>query len=78
MKRIYLLWNDICSRSPVLFIAVLRAWQLGFVSAEQLNTAATDACSRSGLINVKRLYEQVRERLPDFASCPEMEAEAGL
>lgn len=76
--RIWLLWKDICGQSPVLFVAVLRAWQLGFISADELSSAVTEARSRDNPIDVKKLYEQVRERLPDFAACPEMEANASL
>lgn len=66
---LYVLWSDLCDRDMVLSIALLRATQLGIVSDELL----ADACGRqdrSGkdLIDVKDVYEQVCEQLPNFKS----------
>jgi len=64
---IYILFSDICDRNPARTIAVLRAVQLGFFSESIL----VDACGRqdySGrdMVDVKDLYQQVKERLPNF------------
>lgn len=65
--NIYVLWNDICDRNTSKMIAVLRAYQLGFISDRILK----DACyrqDRSGrdIIPVEELYSKVIERLPAF------------
>jgi len=64
---IYVLNNDICDRNVARTIALLRAVQLGFFSADTLKSA----CSRqdySGrdMVDVEGLYKQVKERLPNF------------
>lgn len=68
---IYVLYNDICNRDVVNFLAVLRATQLGLFSHRILK----DACSRqdrSGreLVPVEDLYLKVKETLPNFNSQP--------
>lgn len=64
---IYVLYNDICERSAAKTITILRAIQLGLFSDDILR----DACSRqdySGreMIDIKDLYRQVKETLPNF------------
>lgn len=64
---IYILSNDICDRDLVKTLAVLRAWQLGFLNGDTLK----DACSRqdrSGvkMIPVDDLYIKVKKELPNF------------
>ena len=64
---IYILFNDICNRSLVKTLAVLRACQLGLFSSVTLK----DACSRqdysgASMVPVDELYLQVKTRLPNF------------
>ena len=64
---IYVLWSDICGRNIAGTIAVVRAFQLGFLDKETL----VDACSRqdySGrdMIDVDAYYKQVKENLSNF------------
>lgn len=64
---IYVLWNDICDRNTSKMIAILRAYQFGFIASQILK----DAChrqDRSGctLISVEELYIKVIEKLPNF------------
>jgi hypothetical protein len=64
---IYVLWSDICERSNVRMIAVLRAVQLGIFPYEKLK----DACGRqdySGkeLVPVEELLSKVQTALPNF------------
>jgi hypothetical protein len=66
---LYVLWNDICDRSIINSIALLRATQLGILDHNILK----DACSRQdysgkSLINVEDIYKKVCEELPSFDS----------
>lgn len=64
---IYVLYNDICDRSMIKMFAVLRAYQLGYLSSSVLK----EACQRQdrtgkNLIDVEELYKKVIEYLPNF------------
>lgn len=64
---IYVLYSDICNRSLVSMLAVLRATQMGLFDGSVLK----DACSRqdySGreMVPVEELYTKVQENLPNF------------
>lgn len=63
--RLYMLHNDVCGSDLTKMIAVLRAWQLGFVTKEQVGHAVDNYGEG---INVDALLAQVRERLPKFGS----------
>ena len=64
--NLYLLW-DICDKNHARVILVMRAVQLGIISAEKVK----DACSRQdrsgyGMLDIGSLYEQVMKKLPGF------------
>lgn len=61
---IWLLWKDVCGENPVKVVGILRAWQLGMVSSEQLKSA----CSGKPYdpLPVEELIAMVRHRLPNF------------
>lgn len=60
--NIYLLFNDICRKQLVKFLAVIRGLQLGIVSRELIQ----DIESNKNKINVDDIYTKVREQLPSF------------
>jgi hypothetical protein len=61
--RIWMLYKDVCKEDLRVACALLRAWQLGFVSDSQLR----DAIENYGNgIDVPSLVKQVEERLPNF------------
>lgn len=66
-SAIWILFSDICDKSTVKTMAVLRAVQLGYLSPSILKSAC-DRQDRSGkqLINVDKLYKKVKLRLPRF------------
>jgi len=61
--KIWMLFKDVCGEDIVKTIAMLRAWQLGFVSKEKLLHAIN---SYGDGVDVDGLLEQVKERLPEF------------
>ena len=62
--RIWMLYKDVCKQDLVNTIGVLRANQLGFVSAQALCHGIDN---RGAGLDVADLVKQVRERLPRFA-----------
>jgi hypothetical protein len=62
-SRIWMLYADVCSHDLRRTIALLRAWQLGLVSAVELDHAID---SYGDGINVPQLVAQVEELLPRF------------
>ena len=64
---IYVLYSDICQRKVNLMVAILRAYQLGYLDGATLKDASHRQ-DRSGasLIDVEGLYTLVREHLPNF------------
>lgn len=68
---IYVLWSDVCERSTVKMLAVIRACQLGLFSSDILKDAAhRQDYSGKKLIPVDELYNKVKEKLPRFDSMP--------
>jgi hypothetical protein len=65
---IYVLFNDICNRSTVKTVAVLRAKQLGYISGDVIADAASrQDYSGKSMIDVIDLYNKVKKELPAFA-----------
>jgi hypothetical protein len=62
-SRIWQLYKDVCNQSLVRMLAVLRAWQLGFISGHALHHAI-DNCGEG--LDVDELLGRVQERLPRF------------
>jgi hypothetical protein len=64
---IYVLYNDICDQNLTLFIALLRAHQLGLIN-DVLLREVSGRQDRSGkeLINTEEIYNQVKKELPNF------------
>lgn len=71
---IYILWNDVCNRDMVKMFTVLRAQQLGFISAELIREISADQ-NRSKLdkIDIEALHAKVKKELPNFAELCEQE-----
>lgn len=64
-SRIWMLYKDVCGEDLVKTVAMLRAWQLGFVSEDNLKHAVDNY--GNGIDN-DDLYKQVKDRLPNFDS----------
>ena len=64
-SKIWCMYKDVCSENLVNTVAMLRAWQLGYVSEEKLKHAIDNYGDG---IEVDALYKQVKELLPKFAS----------
>lgn len=62
-SRIWMLFKDVCKEDLRVTCALLRAWQLGFVSEIALRNAIETYGSG---IDVPALVAQVEERLPRF------------
>jgi hypothetical protein len=62
-SRIWMLYKDVCKQDLRTMIAVLRAWQLGFLSRDILNHAIDNY--GDGL-DVPAMVVKVEERLPEF------------
>ena len=65
---IWTLYKYICGEDITKTLAVLRAWQLGFVSDAEIRLAI-EACHAGGCptdLNPETLLAQVQERLPMF------------
>lgn len=66
-SSIYVLVNDVCERNEYRALALLRAHQLGYVSAEILRAASIRQDRTGGeLLDVAALYHQVQQALGDF------------
>lgn len=61
--RIWMFYKDVCGENLEKMLGMLRANQLGFVSAEILNNAIDN---RGQGIDVNDLFDKVKERLPEF------------
>ncbi len=68
--RIWGLYKDVCKENLEKMFGVLRANQLGFVSAAVLNEAVNN---RGTGIDVDNLFDQVCKRLPKFAKASKTE-----
>ena len=64
-SKIWMLYKDVCGENLVKTVAMLRAWQLGYVAEKKLKHAIENYGDG---IDVDDLYRQVKERLPNFAS----------
>jgi len=62
-SRIWYLYKDVCKGNLSHMIAVLRGWQLGYVT-ENLLAHAIDNYGDG--LNVDSIVAQVQKRLPDF------------
>ncbi len=60
---IWMLYKDVCGEDIVKMIAVLRAWQIGLVSASTITYAMEN---RGDGLDVDDVLSRVQERLPDF------------
>lgn len=61
--KIWMLFKDVCGEDLSKMLAVLRGWQLGFVSAEQVRIAVENYGNG---IDVVDLCNKVGKRLPAF------------
>lgn len=62
-ERIWMLYKDVCREDLAKMLAVLRAWQLGFLGFDKLNHAIDNYGEG---IDMPSLVSQVKERLPKF------------
>lgn len=67
-SRIWMLFKDVCGEDLRVTCAVLRAKQLGYVTAAKLNYAIDH---RGEGIDVPMLVALVEDRLPNFQRAPE-------
>lgn len=63
-SKIWMLYKDVCDCELSAMLAVLRAWQLGFATADQIHRAVDN---RGDGLNVADMHAKVVERLPSFA-----------
>ena len=70
--RIWMLYKDVCSEDLVKMFAVMRSWQLGFLSQDKLDHAIDNYGDG---IDVDELEQQVRARLPAFGKQEKIEEE---
>lgn len=68
--RIWMLFKDVCRQSIILTVSTLRAWQLGFVTPDQLN----NAIDGKGQLDILMLLSKVQEELPAFGGPREVAA----
>lgn len=62
-SKIWMLYKDVCNQDLPSMLAVLRGWQLGYVSDAQIHNAV----DRHGAgLNVDEIHAKVIERLPRF------------
>jgi len=65
--RIWIFFKDVCKTDYITMIAVLRAWQLGFLSRESLVTAIDTARSPFPVkLDLDDLLAKVKDQVPDF------------
>lgn len=60
--NIWLLYKDVCGESVERTVAVLRGWQLGYCSREQIHAALR----KPSELDVQAIYDLVKKRLPSF------------
>lgn len=63
-SRIWILFKDRCGMNVPKMLAVLRAWQLGFISDTAIRAALDDRSDSS--LDVDGLYAAVKKELPAF------------
>lgn len=61
--RIWMLYKDVCGQDLIKMLGILRANQLGFLSASILNSAIDN---RGDGVDVDDMLKKVQERLPRF------------
>ena len=66
--RIWMLYKDVCGQDLRVMCAVLRAWQLGFVTDSAINAALDNEPWRKSetSLDLDALVVKVEERLPEF------------
>lgn len=62
-SKIWMLFKDVCGQNIHRTLAVLRGWQLGFISSEMVRHAVDNRGEGLDLVDICR---QVKERLPKF------------
>ncbi len=62
-SRIWLLYKDVCGSNLRKVMAILRAFQFGFLASELLSSAIDN---RGRGIDIDDLCRQVKEKLPNF------------
>jgi len=67
-SNLYILWNDLCKQDPKLFIALFRAYQLGFISGPLLQAVSKDRArlNNDNEIDIIDLHNKVCEKLENF------------
>ena len=76
-SRIWMLYKDVCGQNLALTIGVLRAWQLGFISESELNSAIDGR----GTLDIDSVKSQVKARrdfdfdFDPYAKRPELQLE---
>jgi len=63
-SKIWMLYKDVCDCELSAMLAVLRAWQLGFATKDQIHRAVDN---RGDGLNVAHMHAKVVDRLPRFA-----------
>lgn len=61
-SHIWELYGDICGKNFTKLIAVLRGWQMGFISKENIH----NALAKNYIIDFGRLRENIEKELPKF------------
>lgn len=69
-SNIWILFKDRCSEDMVRFVGLLRAWQLGFVSTDQIREAANP--NGRMLFDREEVLDKVEARLPRFQKRAEL------
>jgi len=64
-SKIWMLYKDVCNCELIAMLAVLRGWQLGYVTNQQIHHAVDN---RGEGINVADIHERVVKSLPNFAT----------
>lgn len=74
---IYILWNDKCNRDVREVLMLIRAWQLGFVSGDEIKAIAKDQMGQVNFSQEKmdELNEKVCNRIKDFRPRPPAESD---
>ncbi len=62
-SKIWILFKYVCESELPAMLAVLRGWQFGFISGEQIMHAVNN---HGAGLNVQAIYAKVVERLPNF------------
>lgn len=63
-SKIWMLYKDVCNCELAAMLAVLRGWQLGYATDDQIHRAVDN---RGEGLNVADIHAKVVEYLPSFA-----------